>query len=291
MLQFLPVIDNDIIAVRASGKLTHEDYENFLPQLEAQLNTFKNVSILFELDNFSGWELEAAKDDMKFGIEHYTDFDRLAIVGDKAWEHWMVLIAKPFLLSSEIRYFDRENLQEAWDWLREKQVIETIADQLSPYKEIVVAVDFSPQSRHAVKRALELASYYQANLTLLNITQEALLFPYYYKDNMISYPYDIELLDKQNKQHIALAKEQMEAFVENFQSDIEIKTEVLIGDTGTTILSYLEAQKSDLVVFGATRKKGLSKLLGSIPRYIQNHARCEFLLVPLQRTSISNKDK
>ncbi len=105
---------------------------------------------------------------------------------------------KTILSSGKIRYFNRENLQDVWDWLREKQEMEKAADQLYPYKEIVAAVDFSPQSKHAVKRAIELATYYKAHLTLLNVAQEALQFPYYYEGNMISYPYDIELLDNQN---------------------------------------------------------------------------------------------
>ena len=33
MLQFLPVFKGNTIAVRASGKLSHEDYQGFLPKL------------------------------------------------------------------------------------------------------------------------------------------------------------------------------------------------------------------------------------------------------------------
>jgi nucleotide-binding universal stress UspA family protein len=38
-------------------------------------------------------------------------------------------------------------------------------------------------------------------------------------------------------------------------------------------------------VFGAKKKKGIRKLLGSVPQYIQNHSRCETLIVPLQETT------
>jgi len=39
--------------------------------------------LLIGLDIFSGWNIEAAKDDFKFGMKHWDDLDRIAIVGEK----------------------------------------------------------------------------------------------------------------------------------------------------------------------------------------------------------------
>ena len=119
MLQFLPVFDGNTIAIRASGKLTHEDYQEFLPKLEAQIEKLGKVTILLELDDFSGWDLDAMKDDFNFAISHINQIERFAVVGDKDWERWMIAMVKPFIPSSMAHYFNRENLQEAWDWLRE----------------------------------------------------------------------------------------------------------------------------------------------------------------------------
>ncbi len=97
MLQFLPAADGNILAARASGKLSHEDYQNFLPKLEKEIKSLGKISLLLELDNFHGWDLKAAKDDVEFGMQHMDDFDRIAIVGEKAWERWMVAMMKPFV--------------------------------------------------------------------------------------------------------------------------------------------------------------------------------------------------
>jgi len=281
MLQFLPIIEGNTIAIRASGKLSHEDYQDFLPKLEAQIKDLGKVSVLFELADFSGWELEAAKDDFKFGMEHLSDFDRIAIVGDQVWEKWMTIIAKPFLPSGTVRYFNRDELQQAWDWLREFEKLKALADEIKPYKKITVAVDYSPSSKHAVKRGLELAKYYNAELTLLNIVEEIIPYPVYYGDSITGYIYDAELLAKQNKAQLDLAKKEMESYVKSLNTDVAIKSEVLSGNIKETILSFIEAQNCDLSIFGTKKKTGIAKLLGSIPRYIQNHARCETLIVPL----------
>lgn len=281
MLQFIPVFDGNSIAVRASGKLSHEDYQAFLPQLEEQISQLGKVSLLFELDNFSGWELKAAEDDFIFGMKHLDDLDRIAIVGDKAWEHWMTLMAKPFMPSGQVRYFNRENLQDAWDWLREKQALETVASELLPYKNMVVAVDFSAYSKHATLRAIELAKYYKANLSLLHVVPEITN----YSDSMSGYPYEPMLDIEQNRQQLKMAEKNMKSFVSDLETSFNIHTSVISGHPGDTILSYLEAQNTDLAVFGSRKKKGFSKLLGSTPHYIQNHARCETLVVPLQDVS------
>ena len=279
MLQFLPVFDGNTIAIRASGKLTHEDYQQFLPQLEQEIKSNNKLSMLLELDNFKGWELEAAKDDFRFGMTHSDHFERIAIVGDKAWEHWMVSMAKPFMPVSDIRYFNRENLQQAWDWLREKDALLESAKQIQPYQNIAVGIDFSPFSIHACKRAIDIARCTQATLTLFHIVEEYV--PYsYYGDSMSTYIFDPQMIIDQNQQHLEQAKLQMNNFVKNLESDFDLKTEVVLGTTESTLASCLTAQQTDLAIFGTKKKIGLSQLLGSVPRYIQNHTDCEVLLVP-----------
>ena len=281
MLQFIPVFDGNTIAVRASGKLTLEDFQQFFPQLETQIKRLGKISLLFEFDNFSGWDLDAAIDDIKFGMKHLSDFERIAMVGDKSWEHWMALIAKPFLISSEVRYFNRENLQQAWDWLREKQEFEKAVEQLQPYQNIVVAVDFSLYSKHACKRAIELANYYQASLTLLNVVPEVLAYTLY--GDPVGYNVvDLDIIKDQNKKNIDEAQFQMKAFVNDLDTDFPIETKVICGEINYGVVSFLEAQHIDLAIFGAKKKKGINKLLGSVPHYVQNHSRCEILIVPVQ---------
>jgi len=285
MLQFLPVFDGNTIAIRASGKLSHEDYQEFLPKLEAQIKELGKVSILFELDNFSGWDLKAAKDDFKFGMANLDNIERLAVVGDKAWEHWMVSMVKPFMPSGMVRYFNRENLQEAWDWLREPEQLEQSAESLLPYKTITAMIDFSLPSKHAVKRAVELAKYYKANLNILHIVQEIIPYPSIYADGMSGYIYDPVLLDKQNIDLVNNAESQLNELIKTLDSDVDINAQVLTGDIEKTILSFLESSNTNLAIFGSKKKKGFQKLLGSTPQYIQNYARCETLVAPLTNTT------
>lgn len=155
MFQEIPVNEPNIFAFKASGRLTEKDYQAFLPKLNSLLQEHSPLSLLIELEDFHGWELKAAWEDFKFGKDHDADFERIAIIGDKQWQRWMTALGKGFI-STQVRFFQRDELPAAWDWLRGIDAGEQADDRttteiepLFPYSHIVVAVDFSPHSERA----------------------------------------------------------------------------------------------------------------------------------------------
>jgi hypothetical protein len=106
----------NIIAVRASGKLSTADYDAFVPEVERLIKQHGKVRILFEMHDFHGWELGALWEDTKFEIKHFSHIERLAMVGDKKWEKGMAAFCKPFT-SAKIRYFDVAEEDDAKNWI------------------------------------------------------------------------------------------------------------------------------------------------------------------------------
>ena len=76
------------------------------------------VRLLAHFHDFHGWDMHAMWDDVKFAAAHYTKIERIAMVGDKAWEKWMTVVGKPFTMA-KIRYFDAAQIDAAWKWLQE----------------------------------------------------------------------------------------------------------------------------------------------------------------------------
>lgn len=105
-----------ILAVRASNKLTKEDYEHFIPEVERLIKQEGKIRLLFEMHDFHGWEAGALWEDIKFDFEHFADIERLAMVGEKKWEEWMATFCKPFT-SAQIRYFDHNQAEDARRWI------------------------------------------------------------------------------------------------------------------------------------------------------------------------------
>lgn len=107
-----------VIGLKLHGKLHDEDYQSFVPMVDAVVAAEGKVRLFAQFEDFHGWDLHAAWDDFRFGMRHYRDFDRVAMVGDRNWEAWMATLYKPFT-RAEVRYFDASQIDEAWDWIRE----------------------------------------------------------------------------------------------------------------------------------------------------------------------------
>jgi hypothetical protein len=110
--------DGRILEVAVSGKLTDQDYQQFIPEFERLAGHREKFSMLFEMTQFYGWSVKAAWDDLKLGLKHRHDLERIAMVGDKKWQRWMAEFGKPFA-GGEIRYFDRAEVAQALAWLEQ----------------------------------------------------------------------------------------------------------------------------------------------------------------------------
>ena len=119
MIEKLKQSSGKFIGFVLSGKLHDEDYKTFVPQVESVLEREGKVRLLAHFHEFHGWDLHAAWDDMKFGTKHYSEIERIALVGDCKWEEWMAKICKPFTKAA-VKYFDVGDIEQAWAWLYEE---------------------------------------------------------------------------------------------------------------------------------------------------------------------------
>jgi hypothetical protein len=106
----------NILEVMVSGKLTHDDYQHFVPAFERLVKQHGRIRVLFEMTDFHGWEAGALWDDLKFDAKHFSDIDRLAMVGDKRWEKGMAAFCRPFT-TAKVRYFEHSQIADARQWL------------------------------------------------------------------------------------------------------------------------------------------------------------------------------
>ncbi len=280
MFQFIPVTEDNIFAIKAIGKLTDEDYQQFLPQLTALIHKYGPISLLVELEDFHGWEPKAAWDDFTFGKEHEKDFVRIAIVGKKSWHKWMSTIGNAFS-ETKIRFFFSDDLQEAWNWLREgrpsaKAQSEPGSPEPKPYTKVLVALDFSPHSNLALARAAEIARHYNAKLLLIHAV-ESIFYPSLDFDFLVANPADFLEMDQVVFDH---AVSRIEKLADNLGYP-NTQHEILWGAAKSTVLSYAEAQNVDLIVTGSHGKHGIARLLGSTASGIVHGARCDVIVVKL----------
>ncbi len=108
--------EGKIIEIHASGKLSEKDYKQFLPEIERVIKKHGKISIAFEMTQFHGWEPGALWEDIKFDCKHFSDIDRLAMIGENRWQAWMAKFCRPFT-TAKIRYFDHKDSEKARLWI------------------------------------------------------------------------------------------------------------------------------------------------------------------------------
>ena len=107
----------NIIKTFVSDQLSREDYFKILPALQHTVNEWDQVRWYFEMRDFSGWEPEAALEELRFDIDHANQMSKIAMVGSKKWRDWLTRAMSLFPLA-EVRYFDLMEREEAILWIK-----------------------------------------------------------------------------------------------------------------------------------------------------------------------------
>ena len=120
MLRVIEGLPEGVLGIEAVGKVTHEDYRDVLiPKAQAMMAKGP-ISMLYVIGKeASGFALEALWDDSTFGLRHWRDFSRIAVVTDQAWLRAAVSLFAP-LTPAEVRLFATSALPEAKRWIAEK---------------------------------------------------------------------------------------------------------------------------------------------------------------------------
>jgi hypothetical protein len=108
------------IGLRASGKLTRDDYREILePALREGVDSGE-LRLLFVLEGYEGLEAKAVPEDIKTGLEawfgHHSAWKRFALVTDADWvAKAMHLFA--WMVPGDLMIRDLDGLDEAKVWV------------------------------------------------------------------------------------------------------------------------------------------------------------------------------
>ena len=139
-------------------------------------------------------------------------------------------------------------------------------------KLILCPIDFSEFSARAYDHALSLAKHYQAKLVAQHVVE---LWRYPSADFAAS----AGLYEEFCRALTESRKKQLQEFVKNHTHD-EIQTERVVseGMAPDAILSFAQAQKTDVIVMGTHGRRGYDRLmLGSVTDRVMRRAPCPVL--------------
>jgi nucleotide-binding universal stress UspA family protein len=146
---------------------------------------------------------------------------------------------------------------------------------LKPTK-ILVPTDFSSYSDTALRQAFDIAKQYNAKVYLLHVIHEKMVDRI--DDYGISYPSYIK--DMETKM-IDGAKVNLQKQIDKFPQakELEIFTDVVIGNSSEAILEEEKGKGVDLIVIASLGRTGIAKyIVGSVARNVLKGAKCPVLL-------------
>jgi SpoIIAA-like len=117
MIQTLDTFPSQVVAVLCSGLVTKSEYESVLiPAVRRALEMHPSVRLYYETAADFRLSLPAAWEDLKLGIEHFRQWERIAVVTDVDWiVH--AIHAFRFLLPRPVKVFPRSQAELARAWI------------------------------------------------------------------------------------------------------------------------------------------------------------------------------
>lgn len=142
---------------------------------------------------------------------------------------------------------------------------------MTPFRKILVPVDFSPQSSEALRFAADLSRRYDATLHVIHaLHMSTYALPEGY---VVPTPDQFSLVAAQlTSQLEAAKKDALEA------GAVRVETELLQGRPTTEILRVAKEANADLIVMATHGRTGFQHMwLGSVAESVVRHASCPVL--------------
>jgi hypothetical protein len=107
----------NILGFKIAGGITKRQKKQICEDLEQQIDKSGKIRLLLVVEMHKKMDAESLLFDLNFTLNYSDKIERMAVIGNKAWEKtWVAL----FGLFSHIRtqYFDRSEIKAAWNWIR-----------------------------------------------------------------------------------------------------------------------------------------------------------------------------
>ncbi len=118
MMGVMSGFSGNVVGIQATGQITREDYEKVLvPAVDAAIASHGKVRLYYQIGpNFSGIDPGAAFQDFKVGMEHFTQWERVAVVTNVDWIRHSVR-AFGFLMPIKMETFSIADADKAREWI------------------------------------------------------------------------------------------------------------------------------------------------------------------------------
>ncbi|MBL7829536.1 MAG: STAS/SEC14 domain-containing protein [Saprospiraceae bacterium] len=121
MIEHLENLPLNIVGFKAVGEITEKDFtDTIIPKVKALIDKTDQLNYLLVLEtSLKNFTIGAWMKDAMMGLQHLSKWNKAAIVSDvEAIRKFTNLFS--YLMPGEYRGFEHKDLQQAIDWVSEK---------------------------------------------------------------------------------------------------------------------------------------------------------------------------
>ena len=118
VIRRIPTNREDVFAFAIEGHLDDASLENLYGLLDAAYETHEEIDLLIRLTGYEGvdWTAAFSESMLSMRAKSLKKLRHYAIVGGPLWRQASITLMQPFL-SIELRAFEADEENEAWEWL------------------------------------------------------------------------------------------------------------------------------------------------------------------------------
>lgn len=117
MLTIMERSSGNVIGFETDGTVTLDELKSCEAAADKLIEKYGKINWIFVWNDCKYENLKTVYTDMMWLLKNIKKFDRMAVVGDAGWKKW--LIKADGLVFGE-KYFDKEDIDQAWDYVEGK---------------------------------------------------------------------------------------------------------------------------------------------------------------------------
>lgn len=117
-MTIIPFHDDRVVGIRLDGSISRKEIDEIWALVEEKLQRNKKLRIYVEYVRFRGIEFKALLKNIPKKIQHFSDFEREAVVSDKAWLARFIHVGDRVFPSIEVRHFSFDESEKAMYWIQ-----------------------------------------------------------------------------------------------------------------------------------------------------------------------------
>lgn len=117
MFQKIDNVPGNILALKIIGEISDKEYDEICAMLENRIAQGSQMRLFLVVEPYLSFNsAESLYEDLRFVKTYSESIDRVAVLGDRAWEKtWLALFA--LFSKVQMEHFEKSEVEAATQWL------------------------------------------------------------------------------------------------------------------------------------------------------------------------------